>query len=79
MKAAVEHYGAAAQMVPDVAEMVYWQAVALADHGQVDQALPLFKRAFADDPAWIELTRRLQPAGLIHDGKVVEKILNAQK
>jgi uncharacterized Ntn-hydrolase superfamily protein len=78
MKAAEEHYGAAAAMVPDVAEMVYWQAVALADHGQVDKSIPLFKRAFADDSAWIELTRRLQPAGLIHDGKVVDRILDAK-
>jgi len=44
MKGAVEHYGTAAAAVPDNAEMVYWQAVALASHRQVDQAIPCSAR-----------------------------------
>jgi uncharacterized Ntn-hydrolase superfamily protein len=65
IKAAVEHYGAAATAVPDNAEMIYWQGVALAGHGEFDRAMPLFKKAFAADPAWQELTRRLPPVGLL--------------
>jgi uncharacterized Ntn-hydrolase superfamily protein len=65
MQAAVEHYSAAATAVPGNAEMVYWQAVALAGHGELERAMPLFRRAFAADPAWIELTRRLPGVGLL--------------
>ena len=75
LPAAVRHYSSAAASVPDNAEMVYWQAVTLADHGQLDQARPLFERAFAADPAWRELTRRSPAAGLFHDASLVEQIL----
>jgi uncharacterized Ntn-hydrolase superfamily protein len=64
---AVEHYGAAAGMVPGSAEMVFWAAIALATHGDVEKSLPMFRRAFADDPAWAELVTRLPAAGLIPD------------
>ncbi len=63
MKAALEHYGAAAEMTGGDSEMLYWQAVALAANGQVDRSIPIFRRVFADDPRWIELTRRLHQAG----------------
>ena len=41
---------------------------------QLEQARPLFERAFADDPAWAELTRRLPAAGLLEQ-PVVDEIL----
>ncbi len=67
MKAALEHYGAAAEMTGGDSEMLYWQAVALAANGQVDRSIPIFRRVFADDPRWIELTRRLIKPGLLPD------------
>jgi uncharacterized Ntn-hydrolase superfamily protein len=67
MKGALEHYGTAARMTGGDSEMLYWQAVALAAHGEVDRAIPLFRRVFADDPRWIELTRRLQKPGILPD------------
>jgi uncharacterized Ntn-hydrolase superfamily protein len=48
--AALREYGAAARLVPENAEMVYWHAVALVNMGRVDDSLPLFRRAFAMDP-----------------------------
>ncbi|HSD88045.1 MAG TPA: DUF1028 domain-containing protein [Kofleriaceae bacterium] len=63
--AAVEHYGNATRIAPDNIEMVYWSAVSLAGAGRVDQAIPMFKRAFSADRAWQELTRRLVTAGLL--------------
>ncbi|MCX5744136.1 MAG: Zn-dependent protease, partial [Proteobacteria bacterium] len=66
MAAAIDHYGAAARAVPDSAEMIYWQAMALAEHGQLDRALPLAHRVFTQDPAYRELTRRLPAAGLLN-------------
>ncbi len=74
MDRALEHYGTAARMVPDSPEMVYWQGVALAGHGQPDRAMPLFRKAFEADPAWIELTRRLPAAGLL-DAAIAERIV----
>jgi uncharacterized Ntn-hydrolase superfamily protein len=67
MKAALEHYGAAAEMTGGDSEMLYWQAVALAANGEVDRSIPIFRRVFADDPRWIELTRRLLKPGLLPD------------
>ena len=75
---AVEHYGAAATAVPDNAEMVYWQGVALAGRGDLERAMPLFKKAFAADPAWVELTRRLPAAGLLPD-KTAERVVAGAK
>ena len=79
MTGAVAHYGAAATAVPDNMEMKYWQAVALAGHGQVDAAIPMFRATFAADPAWAELTRRLTAPGILPDTPeghaMVERVL----
>lgn len=67
MAAALKHYGNAARLVPDHPEMLYWQAVAFASKGQLDTALPIFKKVFAVDRAWIELTNRLIAPGIMPD------------
>jgi uncharacterized Ntn-hydrolase superfamily protein len=64
MKSAADHYGAATKLVPDSVEMTYWQGIAFASRNDLEKATPLLRRAFASDPAWIELTRRLPAAGL---------------
>ena len=63
--AAVEHYTNATRIAPDNIEMIYWGAVSLAGAGRVDETIPMFKRTFAADAAWKELTQRLVPAGLL--------------
>lgn len=62
---ALEHYSAASRMFPDNPEMLFWQGIGLASKGRLDQARPILQRAYAIDPAWIELTRRLPAAGLL--------------
>ena len=58
------------------AEMLYWHAVALVNMKRVDEALPLFSRAFALEPRWRELTPRLPKSGLLpDDAKLLEQIL----
>lgn len=47
------------------AEMIYWHAVALVNMKRVDEALPLFAKAFAMEPSWRELTPRLVKSGLL--------------
>ena len=60
------------------AEMTYWHAVSLVTMNRVDEALPLFARAFAIEPGWRELTPRLVRSGLLPDDpKVVERIVKA--
>jgi uncharacterized Ntn-hydrolase superfamily protein len=73
---ALREYGAAEKLVPDNAEMIYWHAVALVNMGRVEESLPLFKRVFAMDRNWIELTPRLPKSGLLpNDPKVIERIV----
>jgi tetratricopeptide (TPR) repeat protein len=79
MQAAVEHYGAAAAAVPDDAEMIYWQGVALASHGEIERSLPLFQKAFAADPAWRELTRRLPSVGILPDEATAQRVLSGAR
>ncbi|MEK6301720.1 MAG: DUF1028 domain-containing protein [Acidobacteriota bacterium] len=75
---ALVEYGAAAKLVPDNAEMVYWHAVALVNMGRVDESLPLFKRVFAMDKNWVTLTPRLAKVGLIpDDAKLIQRIVAA--
>ena len=60
-------YTRAAEILPDEAtngELIYWQAVTLADIGRVDESIPFFRRAFANDESWIELLWRLPGVGL---------------
>lgn len=75
---ALAEYGAASQLVPDNAEMVYWHAVALVNMGRVDESLPLFRRVFAMDKNWVTLTPRLMKIGLIVDDQtIIDRIVKA--
>jgi uncharacterized Ntn-hydrolase superfamily protein len=83
---ALREYGAAEQIAattPGIpqsryAEMIYWHAVALVNMKRVDEALPLFAKAFQMEPGWRELTPRLPKSGLLpDDGALIERILGA--
>jgi uncharacterized Ntn-hydrolase superfamily protein len=80
---AMAEYGAAAELLPDNVEVQYWAAVTLATSGKIDEALPIFRRVFAADPNWIELTKRLLKPGIIPDTPeghaLVEKIVSEAK
>jgi uncharacterized Ntn-hydrolase superfamily protein len=77
---ALREYGAAEQLVPDNAEMIYWHAVALANMGRVDESLPLFKKVFAMDRNWADLTPRLPQSGLLpEDKQLIQKIVAQAK
>src|SRR6188474_268253 len=79
-EAALREYGAAEQLVPDNAEMIYWHAVALVNMGRVDDSLSLFRKVFRMDPNWATLTPRLPKSGLLPDDqKVIERILSTAK
>jgi len=65
MELALQEYGAAEKMFPRNLEMKYWKAVALANNGRMDEALPIFEYVFDRDRNWRELTSRLPASGLL--------------
>ena len=65
MELALEEYGAAEEMFPDNLEMKYWKAVTLANNERLEEALPIFKSIFSQDPNWRELTKRLPASELL--------------
>ena len=76
MTKALQEYGAAEAMFPDNVEMKYWKAVALANNGRMEEALPIFKRVFAKDKNWKDLSKRLVPLGFLAvDEETLRKIL----
>ena len=65
MTDAMNEYNTAMKMMPDNLEMQYWTAVTLANNKEMDKATPLFKKVFAKDKNWKELTRRLPAVKLL--------------
>ncbi len=76
MEQAVIAYSGAEALVPDSHEMVFWHAATLAAAGEVDESLPLFKKAFDAWPLWRDLVQRLPAAGLMPDDpELMDRIL----
>jgi len=68
MDSALASYRRAGSLLTDEqtnGELVFWQAVTMLDTGRRDGAVPLFRRAFAQDARWMELVWRLPSAGLL--------------
>jgi uncharacterized Ntn-hydrolase superfamily protein len=65
MVKAMKEYTAAMQLMPANLEMQYWTAITLSNNKQFDKALPIFKRVFAANKNWKELTRRLPSVNLL--------------
>ncbi len=73
---ASDEYAAAEQLAPQIVEIPFWRAVTLVSSGNVDAALPIFKRVFDKEPVWRELVRRLVKSGLLPDDKeVIDRIV----
>jgi len=65
MERALEEYGAAEALFPENLEMKFWKAVSLANNGELEKSLPVFRYVFERNENWRELTRRLPASGLI--------------
>ncbi|HYI11810.1 MAG TPA: DUF1028 domain-containing protein [Thermoanaerobaculia bacterium] len=78
--AAAEKIAATTPGIPQsrVAEMTYWHAVSLVNMNRLEEALPLFARAFALEPSWRELTPRLPKSGLLPE-EAIARIVGAGK
>ena len=69
-------YSNAAKLAPQIVEIPFWNAVTLADNGNMDEALPIFKDVFTREPIWKDLLSRLPASGLIKDDlEMMDKIL----
>jgi uncharacterized Ntn-hydrolase superfamily protein len=66
MASALKEYGTAESMFPDNLEMKFWKAVALANNGRLDEALPVFGEVFRADENWRELAARLPASELLN-------------
>jgi uncharacterized Ntn-hydrolase superfamily protein len=76
VKGALKSYGAAQALFPDHLEMKYWHAIALANLGRLEEALPIFETVFARDDNWRTLTQRLPAVDLLEVSQPdLEKIL----
>ena len=71
-------YEAAAKLAPGIWEMPFWQAVALASSGHLDEALPIFKRVFAAEPFWKRLVPRLANVDQLPKDPALIKAIEAQ-
>ena len=58
-------YSTAEGLCPTSAEMVFWHAVAVANQGDVDGSLPIFRRCFQTDRRWAAIVPRVVDAGLL--------------
>ncbi|MDH4038657.1 MAG: DUF1028 domain-containing protein [Candidatus Krumholzibacteria bacterium] len=67
MPGAMKAYGDAARLLPDNPEIRYWAAITMITSGQEKEGIAYLKDVFAADPNWVEVTRRLVPAGLLPD------------
>lgn len=63
-KAALAAYQTAAVLAPEIEELPFWQAVTLAEIGELEEAFPIFKEIFQKDLQWKKLLKRLPDAGL---------------
>jgi len=73
---ALSAYSRAKKAFPRNAEMVFWQAVGLANQGRYEDSLPLFRKAFRMNPNWKVMVPRLLPTGLLKlEMEQVERLL----
>ncbi|MBL7074422.1 DUF1028 domain-containing protein [candidate division KSB1 bacterium] len=80
MEGALMEYSKASELCPENVEIIYWQAVTMVGAGDVEKALPLFRKVFEKDPNWVELTRRLPASGLLPDDPdLVQKIISVAR
>ena len=74
---ALIEYSKAAEYYPENAELPYWSAIALANGGRVEEALPVFQSVFEQNPDLRTMTPRLVKSGLLPDDEnLINKIMN---
>ncbi len=62
---AMEQYRLAAQQAPKNEELIFWEAVGLANNGRVPEAKKILKRVFKKNKDWKEVLSRLPSSGIL--------------
>lgn len=62
---AAREYGAAHALAPGIVEMPFWTAVSLATVGRLDEAMPMFRDVFREEPFWRDLLPKLVESELM--------------
>lgn len=68
---AAARFAESPDLMPDNPEGVFWFGCALVNAGQLEAALPYFRRVFAVQPVWRDLTPRLAAVGLLSDDQEI--------
>jgi uncharacterized Ntn-hydrolase superfamily protein len=63
-------YARALELAPENAELQFWAAITLFREGAQDEALPILRRAFGQNPRLADLVPRLVPLGLVREADV---------
>jgi uncharacterized Ntn-hydrolase superfamily protein len=75
---ALEEYGKSAELYPENAELKFWQAVTLIDHGELGKGKAILKRVFRSNKDLRTLLKSLVPAGLLKvDRETLQELLKA--
>ena len=75
---ALEAYRRAEKLLPGRSEPIFWHAVTLVTEGLIEEALPLFAKAYEIHPPWRELVPRIVAVGLLPtDRGLLDRILDA--
>lgn len=77
-KEAKDAYEAAAALAPHIAELPFWKAVGLTMAGRLEEALPVFKAVFKQEPVWRGAVRRLAKVKMLPQDEAVLKRIEAQ-
>lgn len=81
MEGALKIWARAREMGPELDELVFWQALALADEpADVKGAAALLRMMLdqvPDSDHWVELLKRLEPTGIIERGGAVQELIEA--
>ena len=75
---ALELWRQAHERAPEAEEIVYWQAVMVADAGDVQTAVEVLRPVLANNARrdhWIELLRRLEKVKLIEREGTAEELI----
>jgi uncharacterized Ntn-hydrolase superfamily protein len=79
IEASVE-YSKASKMLEHPSEAHFWQAVALAADGRIDEAKIIFSELFVRQPKWKKMVSRLPAAGILPDDpELLKKIIGFDK
>lgn len=74
---ALKEYTKASELLPDNLEVLYWHAATLVVAGEVERALPIFKKVFDQDENWRTLTPRLVEVDLLpKDEELLKRIMD---